>query len=364
MLDDVLDGRGPEVVAVALHRQAIDAHGLGVPLQDGVGNELLADNIALHHSFDHCLGHILVVGQQLLRIFREAVAAVTEGRVVIVSADTRVHAHAVDDLLRVQALDLRVGIKLVEVADAHSEVGIGEELDGLGLGRMGDQGLDILILGALGKQICKHLCLLLLMVVGAHHDTAGMEVIVERLAFAEELRREDDIVDAVFLAHTVRVADRDGALDDHQDHRVDLQHMLDCILNGARIEEVVLVVIVGRRGDDDQLGRLVGSVLVHGRGQVELALPLERLAEEALDLIVLNRANELIEFVRLRRRSGYSSNFVVLCQQHGQRQTDIADTGNGDIHSVLFFCSIVHKEIPGKEIPDQVGNDDISNSPA
>lgn len=338
MFDDVLDGGGPEVVTVALHRQTIDAHGLRITLQDSVSNELLTDDIAFHYSFDHRLGDILVVGQQLFGVFGEAIAAVTEARIIVMAADTRIHAYPLNDLLRVQAFDLRVGVQLVEVTDAYGQVSISEEFYRLGLRRMGDQRLDIIILCALGKQVGEHLRLFLLMVVGAHHDTARMEVVIKSLALAQELWREDDIVDAIFRSHAVGVAHRDGALDDHQHFRIDLQHMLNSILNGTRVEEMVFVVIIGRRGDDDQVCRLVGRVLVHGCDEVELALPLERLAEETLNLIVLDRADELIKLVRLRRRGRNRSDFVVLCQQHGQRQADIADTGNGDIHGVLFFC--------------------------
>ena len=217
VLNNVLDGRSAEVVAVALHRKAIDSNGLRLAFQDGVGNELLAHCIALYHGFNHSLRDILVVRKKLLSVFREAVAAVAEGRVVVVAADARVHAYALNDLLRIQTFDLSICIELVEIAHADGEVGVGEKFDGLGLGRVGNQGLHIFVLGTLGEQVGEHLSFLLLVIVGAHDDAAGVQVVVEGLALAEELRGEDDVVDAVLRTDAVGVAHGDGALDDHQD---------------------------------------------------------------------------------------------------------------------------------------------------
>ena len=135
---------------MGLHRQAIDADdgglsptlaailvvgAIGVPAglgQDGVGDVVLARAVGLDDGGHHVLGHVLVVGEQLLRVLREAVAAIAEGGVVVVGADTGVEAHALDDGAAVEALDLGVGVKLVEVADAEGEVGVGEEFHGLG----------------------------------------------------------------------------------------------------------------------------------------------------------------------------------------------------------------------------------------
>ena len=79
------------------------------------------------------MGHVLVVGEQLLRVFREAVAAVAEGGVVVVGADAGIEADALDNGTAVEALDLGVGVELVEVADAEGKIGVGEEFHGLGL---------------------------------------------------------------------------------------------------------------------------------------------------------------------------------------------------------------------------------------
>ena len=133
-LHDALNGTLAEVVAVALHREAVDANswnglllhtphpfgelpyfrgaaiilvvfGVGVVashLQDLVGDEVLPRPVALDDGRHHVLRHVLVVGQQLLGVLGEAVSAVAEAGVVVMGADSRVQSDAVDDSLGVQ----------------------------------------------------------------------------------------------------------------------------------------------------------------------------------------------------------------------------------------------------------------------
>ena len=103
-LHDALDGARAEVVRVGLHRQAVDAHARlwlsladAVPhhLQHFVGDEVLAGVVALHDGLDQVLGHVPVVGQQLLGVLGQAVAAVAEGGVVVVETNARLKEHTV-----------------------------------------------------------------------------------------------------------------------------------------------------------------------------------------------------------------------------------------------------------------------------
>ena len=136
-LHDALDGARAEVVGVGLHRQAVHAHDRlllagvdAVPhhLQHLVGDEVLAGAVGLDDGLDQVLRHVLVVGQQLLGVLGQAVAAVAEGGVVVVAADARLEAHAVDDVAGVEAADLAVGVELVEVDHAEDKVGVGPSI--------------------------------------------------------------------------------------------------------------------------------------------------------------------------------------------------------------------------------------------
>ena len=115
-------------------------------------DEVLARAVALHDGSHHVLGHVGVVGQQLLGVLGEAVAAVAERRVIVVRPYPRVEAHPVYDGAGVKPLDLGVGVQLVEVAHPEGEVRVGEELDGLGLLQPHEQHGDVLLQRSLQQQ--------------------------------------------------------------------------------------------------------------------------------------------------------------------------------------------------------------------
>ena len=84
-------------------------------MQYAVGNEILARTVAFHYGLDEVLGYVLIVGQQLLGVFGQAVATVTERGVVVMASDAWVEAYAVDDGFRVQPLHFGIRVQLVEV---------------------------------------------------------------------------------------------------------------------------------------------------------------------------------------------------------------------------------------------------------
>ena len=111
-LHHALDAALAEVVAARLHRKPVHTDDRlvllrGVPPavvlvspghpQHLTSDEVLPRAVALHYSCHHVLGHVLVVRQKLLRVLGEAVPAVAEGRVVVMSTDPRVQADALDD---------------------------------------------------------------------------------------------------------------------------------------------------------------------------------------------------------------------------------------------------------------------------
>ena len=127
-----LNARLAEVVRVRFHRQAIHADDT-LPLlgrievstvvvvvvtgrvQYAVGNEILARAVAFYDSLDEVFRNVLIVGQQLLGVFGQAVSAVAERRIVVMASDAWVEAYAVDDGFRVQPLHFGIRVQLVEV---------------------------------------------------------------------------------------------------------------------------------------------------------------------------------------------------------------------------------------------------------
>ena len=357
-LHDALDGARAEVVGVRLHRQAVDAHDRlllagvhAVPhhLQHLVGNEVLAGAVGLHDGLDQVLRHVFIICQQLLGVLGQAVAAVAEAGVVVVRSDARLQAHAVDDVAGVEAADLAVGVELVEVGHAQRQVGVGEELDGLGLGgaqhELGDafgavgvQALQLGGVGALREQAGELLGRgdgLGVVLRSAHHDAAGVQVVVERLALAQELGAEEDLAVAQPLAKARGVADGDGRLDDDPGVRVHRAHGGDGGLDGARVEEVPVAVVVGGRGDHGVVGARICLGHVDSGVQIELALPRLGLRQEALDLIVLDGRYVVIDLLDLLGHDVQRVHLVVLREQDGEGQADVAGTGDSDLHVIL-----------------------------
>lgn len=357
-LHDALDGARAEVVGVGLHRQAVDAHDRlllalvhAVPhhLQHLVGDEVLAGAVGLHDGLDQVLRHVFIICQQLLGVLGQAVAAVAEAGVVVVAADARLQAHAVDDVACVESSHLAVGVELVEVGHAQRQVRVGEELHGLSLsgaqhelgdahGAVGVHALQLGGVGALGEQAGEALGgrdgdnVLLRR---AHHDAAGMQVVVERLALAQELGAEEDLAVAQPLAKARGVADGNRGLDDDPGIRVNRANGGDGGLDGGSIEEVLIGVVVGGCGDDGVVGARVCLCNVDGGVQVELALPRLGLRQEALDLIVLDGRLIVVDLLDLLGHDVQRVDLVVLREQDGEGQADVAGTGDSDLHVIL-----------------------------
>ena len=314
-------------------------------------DEVLPRAVALHYRGHHVLGHVLVVRQKLLRVLREAVAAVAEGRVVVMSTDPRVQADALDDGRRVQALDLGVGVQLVEVAHAEGQVRVGEELHRLSFLQAHVQRGDVLLYRALLKQFRERMRgLLQERYVGespdgpvllrelrmfdylgyAHDDAARIEVVVKGLALPQELRGEYQVQPPqallpVLHVEAAAVAHGDGGLDDHHGGRIDLQYQVDDLLHVGGVEVVPDRVVVRRGGDDDVLGVRVCPAAVQGGRQVQGFL-----RQVLLDVLVLDRGPAAVDQVYLLGDDVHGGDTVVLGQQGGEAESNVACAGYGD----------------------------------
>ena len=169
----------------------------------------------------------------------------------------------------------------------------------------------------------------------AHHDAAGVQVVVERLALAQELRAEEDLLVAQPLTKARSVADRDGRLDDDPGVQVNRAHGGDGGLDGARVEEIPVGIVVGGRSDDDEVGARIGLRHVHGGVQVELALPRLGLRQESLDFVVLDRRLVVVDLLDLLGHNVQRVDLVVLREQDSEGQADVAGTGDSDLHIIL-----------------------------
>ena len=69
--------------------------------------------------------------------------------------------------------------------------------------------------------------------------------------------------------------------------------------------------------------------------QVELALPRLCLRQEALNLVVLDGRYVVVDLLDLLGHDVQRVDLVVLREQNGEGQADVAGTGNSDLHVIL-----------------------------
>ena len=167
-------------------------------------------------------------------------------------------------------------------------------------------------------------------------------------AICRPFRAEDDVVRVEHGANVLGVADRDRRLDD--DRRLDRSlrrrflDQRDHGLDRRAVEEVLLRIIVGRRGDDDVIRIAVRSFAVGRGGQAQFPLAFSGFGKELFDIFVLNRGKEAIQLFDLFGNNVDRGHVVVLRKQNRQRQTDIAGAGNRD---PIGACGRRRRGLPG-----------------
>ena len=210
--------------------------------------------------------HTVVVGQQLARVLGQAITAVTKRRVVVVAANTRVEAHAVDDLPRVQPVAGRIRVQLVEIGHAQGQERVGKQLDRLGLAVVREQHRHILLDRPLAQQVGKRLAPRRTL---AHHNARRVQVVVQGLALAQKFGRENQVGATQLLLEPIGKTHRNGGLDHHHRRRVDGHHLAHHRLHRTRVEIVGLGVVIRWRGDDDKVGPRIRIVRVQRGPQVQ-----------------------------------------------------------------------------------------------
>ena len=282
-------------------------------VEHSIGNVVLAGAVRLYDSGHHALGHLSIVGQQLLRILGEAVTTVAKRGVVVVRTDTGVKTYTRDDGLGIESLHLSVCIELIEVRDAQGQVGVGKELHGLGLFQshkehsvrsllQGKRTVRVELVGNLrtldeerrkglgvafrfgvtdstngGILFVPLLILFSRELLGiAYDDAAGIEVILQCLRLAQELGREEQVevlalegrigkeLESILHIERAAVAHGNGGFNHHHGIGVDTQHQVNDIFDMVRIEEVLLRVVVGRCSNHHKVGILISLCPIQG----------------------------------------------------------------------------------------------------
>lgn len=150
----------------------------------------------------------------------------------------------------------------------------------------------------------------------------GYQVVVQCLGFTKELRAKQDVVAMVLLTHRRRKAHRNRRLDDYDSIRVVGNDQPNNFLHCRSVEEVLLAVVIRGRSHDHEVSVLVGCCAIQRGHQVQFFL-----RQILLNILVLNGADAVVDFVYLLRDDVHGGHMVVLRQQHRNGKPHIASTG-------------------------------------
>ena len=186
--------------------------------------------------------------------------------------------------------------------------------------------------------------------VEANDNAARVEVVVERFAFAEELRGEEDLrsdhaegaVGEAFavgelFADGLRVAHGDGGLDDHHRVGIDLEDQRDDLFYVGGVEEVFLGVVVGGRSDDHEVGVAVGGPTVQRSDEVQRFL-----SQVLLDIVVLDGADLAIDLVHFLRDHVHGHDLVPLREQRRDAESDVSGSGYCYLHDFFTLSQYLY----------------------
>ena len=253
------------------------------------------------------------------------------------AADTRIKADTINDLLSIQALALCVGVQLVEVSNAQSQICIGEQLNCLCLGEAHKQGVDIFFNSTFLQQTSKLMrCFhqTFITQVSTNDDAGRIQVIVKSLGFTQKLRTENDILAIELLAHRSSISNRNGGLDNHNGIRIIFHNQLNHSLNRRSIKVLGLAIIVGRSRDYNKIRIRVCSLCIQSCGQIQVFF-----CQVFFNIIILNRRFLVVNHIDLSLHNIDCNHLMMLAQKHSQRKPDVSRAGHSDF--IVFHSSIL-----------------------
>lgn len=166
----------------------------------------------------------------------------------------------------------------------------------------------------------------------ADHDARRVEVVVQRFAFAREFWGEDEVLCAKRFSGVGGVTHGHCGLDDHHCIRVVGHDVIHDQFDGPRIEVVGFGVVVGGCRDDDVV------LICVGIGRIERSAEVQRLVcMKVLDFFVFDWGPLLVQQGDFCGDDVQRDYLVVLSQENGAGQANVAGAGNGSFHEDFFL---------------------------
>ena len=156
----------------------------------------------------------------------------------------------------------------------------------------------------------------------ADDDSAGVEVVVESLAFPQKLRCEYEVelfafqlgvvleTVEIFHIHAPAETNGDGAFDDHHRVGVDVEHQVDDLFHVFCVEIIAYGVIVGRSGNHHEVRIFVCRCSIKRCGQRKRFL-----TQVFLDVFIIDGRFVAVEHLYFFCHHIYGCHFVFLGKQ-------------------------------------------------
>ena len=164
--------------------------------------KVLPGTVRFYDCANQILWNILVVCQQLLGVFWQAIASISKRRIIIMIPDSSIHANTVNDLSGIQTMYLRIAIKLIKETDSQRKIGIGKQFDRLCLCCVSEQNWDIFFHRSIQEQLRKlprFFCHQGDVFQRTHNNTGRMQIVIQSMTFPQEFRAEENPIHSIFL---------------------------------------------------------------------------------------------------------------------------------------------------------------------
>ena len=241
------------------------------------------------------------------------------------SANARIKADTVDNLLSVQPLHLCIGIQFIEIADAQSQISISKQLNCFSLSESHEQRINVFLDCTFLKQLSKNMCSLHqtgVFYIRANDDTARIQVVIQCLALTQELRAEDNVIAVIFFTDACSEANGNRRFDYHDCFRVILNYQFDNSFNRRSIKKIFLTVIVGRSRNDHKIRIRICFLCVQRCGQIQFFF-----CQILFNILVLNRRLLVVDQFHLFGNDIHRSHLMVLTQQRCNGKSNVASSG-------------------------------------
>ena len=248
--------------------------------------------------------------------------------------DAGIQAYAPDDLTGIQSLHLCICIKFIEERHSQGEIGIGKQLDSLGLSIAHEQRIYIRFERSLLKHLRKNARSLhqtRVLHISSDYDSAWVKIVIKRLGLAEELGREHDIITVISLTNGCSKSNRNSRFDDHHCIRVILHDLLYHCLDSRGVKEILLRIVIGRRSDDYIVCIRISRSCIKSRSEIKIFF-----GKISFNILILYRQLPAVDHIDLFRHDIHSHHTMILRKQGRHRQTHISSSRYCNLHIYSF----------------------------